>query len=210
VPDFRAVLALAEEPAVIAVDMPIGLLSVATPGGRSCEILARRILGARSSSVFSAPTRAALVAFRAGTGYQATSTANRGGVASAPGISRQTFAILPKIDEVDLALVAATQSTVREVHPELSFAEANGGTPIMHSKKTAAGRTARAALLNRLGFVSPLQLLGTKLPKDVKADDLLDACIACWTAERAASGSAVVIPSSPPTDVRGLRMELWR
>ncbi len=210
VADFRAVLSLPEEPAVIAVDVPIGLLATASAGGRACEVLARKLLGTRASSVFSAPTRAALAAFRARGSYQVVCTANRGGVATAPGISQQTFGILPKIDEVDSLLVPATQSAVVEVHPELCFAEANGGKPMIHSKKKVAGRAERATLLEALGFVSPIELLGTRLPKGTKADDLLDACVACWTAERVAAGSAIVIPGVSPSDARGLRMELWR
>lgn len=210
VPDFAAVLELPEAPAVIAVDVPIGLLDAARAGGRECEALARRLLDMRRSSVFSAPTRAALEAFRAGGNYQAVATANRGGVANAPGLSQQTFGILPKIAEVDQALVAAAQSIVREVHPELCFAAANGGRPMTHSKKKAAGRLERTTLLGSLGVASPLHLLGAKLPKDAKADDLLDACIACWTARRVAAGLGIVTPSKPPIDSRGLRMELWR
>jgi predicted RNase H-like nuclease len=210
VPDFGAVLALPEAPAVIAVDVPIGLLSTGRAGGRACEVLARQLLGARASSVFSAPTRTALAAFRSGSSYRTVSTANRGGVVTAPGLSQQTFAILPKIDEVDAALVPAAERIVHEVHPELCFAEANGGTPMAHPKRKTAGRTERDALLGNLGFVSPLLLLGAKLPKGTKADDVLDACIACWTAERVARGAAIVTPSAPPTDACGLRMELWR
>jgi predicted RNase H-like nuclease len=161
VPDFAAVITLPEAPSVIAVDVPIGLLDTASAGGRACEVLARQLLRTRTSSVFSAPTRAALAAFRAGSGYQAVSTANRGGVATAPGLSQQTFGILPKIDVVDAALSPASQGVVREV----CFAEANAGTPMTHSKKTTAGRAERAKLLGSLGFVAPLQLLGTKLPK---------------------------------------------
>ncbi len=209
VPDFRAVLTLPEAPTVIAVDVPIGLLATATAGGRACEVLARRLLPTRASGVFPAPTRAALAAFRLRSSYEEVSAANRGGISTAPGVSRQTFDILPKIDEVDAALVPAAQSMVREVHPELCFAEANGGTPMAYSKKEPGGLglIERTTLLARLGF--PLQLLGAK-PKGAKADDLLDACIACWTAERVAAGAAIVTPSTPPIDSRGLRMELWR
>jgi len=193
--DFVSVLALRERPGLIAVDVPIGLLDAACRGGRACEVMARQILGARASSVFSAPTRKALLAFRAGSDYQAVSLANRGGAANAPGISRQTFGILPKIDEVDVALTPPAQNVVHEVHPELCFAEANAGKPLVHSKKTAAGRNERVAILTTLGFSSPLQLLGPKLPKGVKSDALLDASIACWTAGRLLAGRAVVTPS---------------
>lgn len=210
VSSFHAVLALPESPVVIGVDVPIGLLSTAIAGGRACEVLARQMLRARASSVFPSPTRAALAAFRAGSGYNAVSTANRGGVTTAPGLSRQTFAILPRIDEVDAALSPASQNVVREVHPELCFTEANAGAPMAHDKKTTAGRTERATLLRTLGFVSPLHLLGPKLPQGVKSEDLLDACIACWTGERVAAGTAVVTPVPSHLDARGLRMELWR
>jgi len=209
--NFQQVLSLSEAPRVVAVDVPIGLLSAARAGGRECEVLARQLLGRRKSSVFSAPTRAALLAFRAGAGcHQAISTANRGGVPSAPGITLQTFAILPKIDEADRALAPQLQRKVVEVHPELCFAEANRGRPMVHSKKRSAGRTERVTLLRTLGFVSALQLLGTKIPKGVSADDLFDACIACWTADRIAAGRGIVIPNTPPKDRRRLRTELWR
>jgi predicted RNase H-like nuclease len=210
VDSFSALLNLPEAPSVIAVDIPIGLLETSTPGGRDCEVLARRLLRGKPSSVFSAPTRAALQAFRSVPEYRSVSAANRGTDPRAPGLSRQTFCILPKIDEVDAALLRENQGVVREVHPELCFAEANNGRPIAHSKKTAAGQAERAAKLSSLGFSSPLHLLGNKLPTGVKADDVLDACIACWTTERIAAGMATVVPAVPPTDSRGLRMELWR
>src|SRR5690606_30495262 len=110
-------------------------------------------LGARRSSVFSAPTRGALEAFRAGAEYRTICERNRGEKPDDRGISRQTFAILPKIDEMDRVLTSELQRRVVEVHPELCFAEANG-RPMQHSKKRTAGRVERATLLARLGFAS--------------------------------------------------------
>jgi len=105
VPSFRALLTLPEAPAIVAVDVPIGLLDSAVTGGRDCERRARQLLATRASSVFSSQTRPALAAFRAGLDHPAVSIANRGDVASAPGPSRQTFGILPKIADIDAALV---------------------------------------------------------------------------------------------------------
>jgi predicted RNase H-like nuclease len=51
---FALALALPQHPRVIAVDIPIGLLSAAQPGGRGCDREARKLLGKRGSSVFSA------------------------------------------------------------------------------------------------------------------------------------------------------------
>jgi predicted RNase H-like nuclease len=60
---FEEVLALPERPVSVAVDMPIGLLERAAPGGRPCDREARTMLGRpRASSVFSPPTRKALAA----------------------------------------------------------------------------------------------------------------------------------------------------
>lgn len=210
VSDFAAVLALPEAPAIIGVDIPIGLLDVATPGGRACEILARQRLTGRASSVFSSPTRAALEAQqRPGGSYRDAVAANKSGLDAAPGISQQAFAILPKIGEVDAALTPALQATVREIHPELCFAAATGGRPMTHGKKERAGESERARVLEALGFVRPLELLGPRLPRNCQRDDLLDACIACWTARCIADGRATTLPAEPSTDARGLRMELW-
>ncbi|HET6437074.1 MAG TPA: DUF429 domain-containing protein [Anaeromyxobacter sp.] len=208
VPDFEAVLAQGPPPAVIGVDMPLGLLGAAVPGGRTCDLLARRLLGARAASVFSAPTRPALLAFRAGGGYRRVSQANKGGSPSAPGLSRQTYNLLEKIDKLDRLLPAA-QCAVVEVHPELSFREA-GGAPMRSAKRTAAGRAEREGLLARLGYG---ELLSSPRRDDLRGsarDDLLDACIVSWTAERVAAGRALKIPPAPPTDERGLPMAIFR
>jgi predicted RNase H-like nuclease len=206
---FAALLTLPEAPAIIAVDIPIGLLDVAATGGRACEIAARERLPGRASSVFSSPTRPALAAQqRPGAGYRDVVAANRSGVDGAPGISQQAFAILPKIGEVDAALTPALQAVVREIHPELSFATA-AGAPMAHAKKTRAGQAERIRVLEALGFREPAQLFGRGLPPGCQLDDLLDACIACWTARCIADGHATTLPAEPPTDARGLRMELW-
>jgi predicted RNase H-like nuclease len=38
------------------------------------------------------------------------------------------------------------------------------------------------------------------------ADDILDAFVALWTAERISCGVAISIPAAPPLDAHGLRM----
>ena len=62
VPRFADVVAAPEAPAVIAVDMPIGLPDRTGLGGRAAENTVRTLLGARQSSVFSVPSRAAVYA----------------------------------------------------------------------------------------------------------------------------------------------------
>ena len=62
VPRFAELLAAPENPAVIAVDMPIGLPARVGVGGRAAENAIRPLLGARQSSVFSVPSREAIYA----------------------------------------------------------------------------------------------------------------------------------------------------
>jgi predicted RNase H-like nuclease len=50
---LREILDLPERPVIIALDVPIGLPKVTLPGGRTCDRLARHLLGRRGSSVFS-------------------------------------------------------------------------------------------------------------------------------------------------------------
>lgn len=169
VPQFRSVLTLPETPSVIAVDVPIGLPSTASAGGRDGDVIARKLLGKRASSVFSAPTRAALAAFRAGRGYRAVSTANRGGIRTAPGLSRQAFNILPKIAEVDAAVDPAMQSLVREVHPELCFAQAQDGTPMSHPKRRPTAGVSACGCLKALGSRRRLAFLARNYPKTPRA-----------------------------------------
>ena len=80
---------------VMAIDIPIGLLSVAAPGGRGCDRAARTILGRpRGSSVFSPPVRAAL---DYPDDYAAALRKNRLSSRAGVGISKQCFHIMPKI-----------------------------------------------------------------------------------------------------------------
>src|ERR1043165_6956424 len=62
VPSFADVFGAPEQPAVIAVDMPIGLPERVGVGGRAAENAVRPLLGARQSSVFSVPSRQAIYA----------------------------------------------------------------------------------------------------------------------------------------------------
>src|SRR5919206_188077 len=59
---FAAIATAAEAPAVIAVDMPIGLPAHIGPAGRGPERAVRPLLGERQSSVFPVPSRDAIYA----------------------------------------------------------------------------------------------------------------------------------------------------
>jgi predicted RNase H-like nuclease len=188
-------------PVFLAIDIPIGL----TEGGaRSCDMLARRTVGPRASSVFPAPIRPALAA-------ETREEASRIREAiEGKKMSCQAWAIVPKIREVDEVLGGdpRLQLRVREVHPEVCFCYLAGGRPLLHGKKSAAGRAERLALLNPV-FGSWVQAaLYERRRLASQADDILDAFAALWSARRILEGTAAVLPSEPPLDSRGLRMEI--
>src|ERR1700756_5650140 len=62
VPQFSGIATAPEAPAVIAVDMPIGLPARIGAAGRGPERAVRSLLGARQSSVFPVPSREAVYA----------------------------------------------------------------------------------------------------------------------------------------------------
>jgi predicted RNase H-like nuclease len=199
---FAEVLSLSPRPAVIAVDIPIGLLDTPRPGGRECDRQARRLLGRRASSVFTPPARALLQASR----YEQVRS---------HGVSIQAFNILPKIREVDQMMTPELQTRIHEAHPELAF-RSLADAPMQHNKKTAAGHRERLRALSRaqgesLGEISRriTDALRDYRRVQVVPDDILDASILAWTALRIANGQASRLPLDPPLDRKGLRMEIW-
>jgi predicted RNase H-like nuclease len=94
------------------------------------------------------------------------------------------------------------------VHPEVSFYFLAGERPLQHSKKSGVGREERRKLLEPL-FGEWLQAtLAERARRTSAEDDVLDAFVALWTAERIAAGAARTIPSTPQRDAFGLRMEI--
>lgn len=193
--------ATASEFAVLTIDIPIGLPE---RGPRSVDVSARRLLGPRASSVFPCPVRAALD----GTSY--SDACARSFTASGKKLSKQAFAILPKIREIDRVLRTSEEcrARVREVHPEICFYYLNSLKPMAHSKKSKEGALERRELLE--AHFGPVfdRLRATVPTRDVASDDILDALVALWSAERVLSGTNVVLPEVPECDRFGLRMEM--
>ena len=92
----------AKDAAIIAVDMPIGLPDLP---GRACEKEARQILKARRSSVFSSPLRGMLEC-------SSYADANAYGKERGKGLSKQAWALIPKIREMDALMTPAMQIRV--------------------------------------------------------------------------------------------------
>lgn len=199
---FAALLASMPASEVIAVDIPIGLGDSAP---RPADLAARRFLGSRSSSVFPAPCRTSLD----GSSYERASAISF--QASGKKLSKQTYAIIPKIREVDVALRADSVARPRvvEVHPEVCFAALNGDQPLANSKKRSAGKQERLALLPAEYQAAYATARPRWLHKEVATDDILDALAALWTAVRVHSGLARSFPPPPLAhDSEGLPMRI--
>ena len=205
VPRFADVLRAAAGARVIGVDMPIGLLDRAQPGGRECDRQARRLLGRRACCVFTPPVRSAL---RARVYARALAT-NRASSAARLGISIECFGLFDKLRDVDAALTRrpVLARRVREVHPELAFREMAGTPAGLPPKRSSIGRAQRLALLERR--FAGVRDTASRPPRGAAADDVIDAHAVCWSAARIARDRAVCLPARPSRDARGLRMAIW-
>jgi predicted RNase H-like nuclease len=196
-----------EKPAFVGVDIPIGLLDHAARGGRDCDQEARSLLGQpRGRSVFSPPVRAALRC----ADYAAANRANKASSPDKIGISRQSFGLSEKMREADEFITRELQPPVCEVHPELCFYQLNGQQPMKHSKKKREGLLERRRVLLKAGFAVVISAIGQYPRTKVAEDDILDACVACWTAERVLKEQEIGILANPTLDGRGLQMEMSR
>jgi len=194
-----------ERPEVVAIDIPIGFPDSANTGGRSCEMKVRRLIGPRRSSIFSSPSRQSLT----GTSYETAVSLNQRSGPDGVGLSKQSFALFPKLREVDEFINPAKQDWIIEVHPEFSFCLMNDKRHLGFSKKKRERQEERIRLLHRVGFVGVTNALSMKRDLGAAADDILDACAAAWTASRVVEHKAIRLPNEPPLDRRDLRMEIW-
>lgn len=194
----------------IAIDIPIGLPEIATTGGRTADRLARANLGERQSAVFAVPSRAAIAC----EDYVEACAVALKTSEPARKVSKQTFHLFRKIREVDNLLSPSLQSRVFECHPEVAFWALNGEVPLELAKKVKSrpnepGLAYRRQLLERVGYTSNLLNYNSFPKSKVGPDDILDACVAAWSAGRIANGQARCFPPKPEYDGRGLRMEIW-
>ncbi len=163
----------------MGIDIPIGLIE----RPRECDLKARELLGKpRSNSIFPAPCRAALSAGS----YNEGSEINR--KKTGKKLTLQAWGIIPKIKQIDDALLGGNPEWAFEVHPELCFWAMNQRTSMGHSKKKPAGRLERTNLLVQ-SFPNIHDHLTAK-DSGVAADDLLDAAAAAWTALRHYQGKS--------------------
>jgi predicted RNase H-like nuclease len=189
---------------LVLVDMPIGLRD----GGseRGCDLEARRVLGSpRGTSVFPVPCRPALAA----ESYEEACALNERHTGRR--LSRQTWAIVPKIVELDrlLALEPDARDRVREGHPEICYWSFTG-SPMRRPKKLPDGSAERVEALARVmpSAREVVLLVTERFAGDrVGKDDIVDTLALAITAARAPLG-LLTLPPEPEADAIGLPMEI--
>ncbi|HEY3070110.1 MAG TPA: DUF429 domain-containing protein [Gaiellaceae bacterium] len=165
---------------IVAIDIPIGF------GPREADRAARTFLTGTASVVFPAPPREVLEA-PFGPGLR---------------VSAQAHALGPRI--IHVTDLARRDTRFRELHPEVSFRAMNGGRPLGHRKKSAAGALRRLELLRAVG----IELTALRDAGSAPLDDVLDAAAAAWSAQRILTGAAKSLPD-PPEEIDGYPVAIW-
>lgn len=189
---------------LILVDIPIGLIEEGQDE-RTCDKLARQVLGSRAASVFTPPVREATRKRR----YPAAKRVHERKTDA--GLSKQAFAISDSIAAVDdlLRNVPEAKLAFRESHPEVCF-RAFAGEPLQYSKRKAGGYAERMRTLAGFDTDAPpiVQAIAESTgDAEVAVDDVLDALVLAYTAVPG-PGSLRSLPPEPPSDAKGLPMEI--
>lgn len=187
----------------VLIDIPIGLATPQKPV-RACDQQARQLLGKRRSSVFSMPIRD-LLAVEDYAVLNAQSKAITG-----KGISKQSYAILPKVREVDHCLKAdiSLRGVVREAHPELCFTGLKGA-PMHFNKATEEGFEERIAVLESYRAMAAAEIntmVAAWKSSKVAVNDIVDAYVCALTASM--EEHWVTIPRDLDADDSGLAMSM--
>lgn len=189
----------------IIIDIPIGLPNRDLKA-RECDIIARKLLGKRASSIFSAPIREILNAEN----YKTACSINK--EFTGKKISLQTWNLIPKIKEIDNFLMKNKRyiTVFNESHPELVFWFLNGKKDLINNKKSNDGILERLNILSKYDsrvFEIYNLALRKYLRKDVKKDDIIDAIALALTAYLS-NNNLNGIPIKPEKDNFDIEMKI--
>lgn len=209
----------------ILVDIPIGMTD--GPEERPCDPEARSKLSVLlKRSVFRVPTRTAVDYLARHPGSKDRAKEVERGITgqsnpkNAKSLSAQTLAIMPKISEVDRAILKLStdeRRKVREIHPEICFWALNGEVAMVHTKHTDEGIEERIQTLCKKGVEPRTRKIldeawSTYQDHCVGKDDILDALAGAVTARAGGSNNLQTLPANRQPDYKGLGMEMvfWK
>jgi predicted RNase H-like nuclease len=181
---------------ILAVHCHLSFPEEDTQGGRTCDKLARQLLGwPRSGAIGSPPSRH----------YMRTGDLD---ARARKGLNPINARMMRRYAEVAEEMQPYRQRQVFEVHPELSFYQLNDEKPMLHSKYTEEGVAERRALVTAK-IPGADEVLDIRMP-GVTSRHLLDAMADMVTARRIAARAVIRLPEEPEWDEQGVRMELLR
>ncbi|PZG16117.1 DUF429 domain-containing protein [Micromonospora craterilacus] len=191
--DLTTLLVNHDDIDAIGLDMPLGLTET---GWRQADIAAAAALGSARSTVFRVPPRSVWLE----EDYE--SAVKRCREITGQGFSKQAWALRGKLLEANT--YRDRDQRIHEVHPEASFRMIAQGRPLA-TKKTWQGQMQRRDLLLEVGIAVPADLgaAGRAGP-----DDVLDAAVAAWSAQRIATGRAVSYPDPPEESAAGVAIAI--
>lgn len=182
---------------VIAIHCHLSFPEEDTKGGRTCDKLARKLLGwPRSGAIGSPPSRH----------YLRTGDLD---ARARKGLNPINARMMRRYAEVAEEMQPYRQRQVFEVHPELSFFGLNDEKPMQHSKHTDEGIAERRKLVESK-IPGADVVLDATVPGGVTTRHLLDAMADMVTARRIAARAVIRLPQDPEWDEQGVRMELVR
>ncbi len=195
-PTFAEILDYRPAYDVIAIHCHLSFPEEDTKGGRTCDKLARQLLGwPRSGAIGSPPSRT----------YMRTGDLD---ARARKGLNPINARMMRRYAEVAEEMQPYRQRQVFEVHPELSFFQLNDEQPMRYSKHTDEGVAERRSLVEaRIQGIDVV--LSAELPR-VTPRHLLDASADMVTARRIAARAVDRLPEDPEWDEQGVRMELLR
>lgn len=195
-PTFTEILDYLPSFEIIAIHCHLSFPDEDTAGGRTCDKLARQLLGwPRSGAIGSPPSRH----------YMETGDLD---ARARKGLNPINARMMRRYAEVAAEMQPYRQRQVFEVHPELSFYQLNNDKPMLYSKNTPEGVAERRALvMNKIPGIDVI--FDAELPRVTPAH-LLDATADLVTARRIAARAVTRLPEDPEWDEQGVRMELLR
>lgn len=186
------------------IDIPIGL-----PESRDeirPDMLVKKELGRKGSSIFPVPCRQAVYADDKARARELNISA------LGKNLSEQSIGISKAIRQVDefLQVNPEWKNRLLESHPELCFSKLNGNQPIMEKKTTSEGHNNRLEILRRYYPAADkvIEKFLSDGPNRKKTDDVVDALCLAVMGRLILENGCRRFPEKPTMDSTGLLMQI--
>lgn len=189
---------------IYIIDIPIGL--VEDKSQLRPDLIVKKELGKKGSSVFEVPCRQAVYAADKRTARELNV------VILGKSLSEQTLGIAKSIKQVDEFLQNKPQwkNRLLESHPEFCFSKLNNNQPILEHKTSTEGQQKRLRIL-RKHYPEADQVVENFLadvPFRKKTDDVIDALCLAVMGEKILEKGLKTIPEKPMMDDKGILMQM--